>query len=374
MIEVDRVDILAETWLNFSPFIRFRHYSLFPLFFFRKALKKRGLRIRFMTLPEMRFRKLSGTICIDSRVFYNDRSPKYIRRQRYVKGVLKKLKKRKKKIIWFDTSDSSGTTHFELMPYIDKYCKRILLKDRSLYRKRLYRNRLYTDFYAKRYYAPETLPPVEFDTPLEKNDEYKLEVLWNYAYSDFRPNSRVKNFFNSFSPVMKLNFVPPSRDRDILTQARYTVKGSHVIDFQRKQLLEFTREKLAKCGKVAAGFIPKKEYLAEFPRLKSVLSPFRWGESTWRDFETMLGGAALIKPSMEHTETWPDIYKEGKTYLPIPWDVEMWPETLPAILEDKERLLEVAQVAQDTFQELWSASGIKKFSNHIIRFFNSVGR
>ena len=32
------------------------------------------------------------------------------------------------KIIWFDSSDSTGVTHFELLPYVDLYLKKQLLK------------------------------------------------------------------------------------------------------------------------------------------------------------------------------------------------------------------------------------------------------
>ena len=38
--------------------------------------------------------------------------------------LLIKLRKYTNKILWFDTSDSTSVTHFEIMPYIDLYLKR----------------------------------------------------------------------------------------------------------------------------------------------------------------------------------------------------------------------------------------------------------
>ena len=35
-----------------------------------------------------------------------------------------KAKKRVNKVIWFDTSDSTSVTHFEVMPFIDLYLKK----------------------------------------------------------------------------------------------------------------------------------------------------------------------------------------------------------------------------------------------------------
>ena len=50
-----------------------------------------------------------------------------------------------------------------------------------------------------------------------------------------------------------------------------------------------------------------------------MLSPFGWGEICYRDFEASLGGNLLLKPSMDHIDTWPNIYRED-CYLKLDWD------------------------------------------------------
>ena len=50
-----------------------------------------------------------------------------------------------------------------------------------------------------------------------------------------------------------------------------------------------------------------------------MLSPFGWGEICYRDFESALYRNVLIKPSMEHLLTWPNIYQPF-TYFKLDWD------------------------------------------------------
>ena len=49
-----------------------------------------------------------------------------------------------------------------------------------------------------------------------------------------------------------------------------------------------------------------------------MLSPFGWGEICYRDFEATLGGNLLLKPNMDHIETWPNIYTED-SYFKLDW-------------------------------------------------------
>ena len=70
------------------------------------------------------------------------------------------------------------------------------------------------------------------------------------------------------------------------------------------------------------GIVPKKEYRKNMYESKFVVSPFGCGEICYRDYETFMAGAALIKPDMSHLETWPNLYIPNETYFPISWDIE----------------------------------------------------
>ena len=49
---------------------------------------------------------------------------------------------------------------------------------------------------------------------------------------------------------------------------------------------------------------------------RTVLSPWGWGETAYRDFEAMFCGAVLVKPTMAHVATWPDdLFVPGETFI-----------------------------------------------------------
>ena len=54
---------------------------------------------------------------------------------------------------------------------------------------------------------------------------------------------------------------------------------------------------------------------------KVVFSPFGWGELCFRDYEAVYCGCLLVKPSMDHVVTSPDIFEAGVTYVPVKWDL-----------------------------------------------------
>jgi len=66
--------------------------------------------------------------------------------------------------------------------------------------------------------------------------------------------------------------------------------------------------------------VSQGDYYREMLNAKMSLSPFGFGELCWRDFETVLCGAVLVKPDMGHVETAPDIFEPGETYVPVAWD------------------------------------------------------
>ena len=62
--------------------------------------------------------------------------------------------------------------------------------------------------------------------------------------------------------------------------------------------------------------------MKELRQSKVVLSPFGRGEITLKDFEVFLTGGMLLKPSMEHMDTWPNFYTDGVTYQSHNCDLE----------------------------------------------------
>jgi hypothetical protein len=118
---------------------------------------------------------------------------------------------------------------------------------------------------------------------------------------------------------------------------------------------------------VSLGKIPKRKYLATMRSSKAIVSPYGWGEICYRDFETFISGAALIKPDMDHLDTWPNLYKKDETYISIPWKIEEWNNAFSEILSDEKNLLEVAKNGQNLFKKIWSQKGNEAFCNHFVK-------
>jgi len=62
------------------------------------------------------------------------------------------------------------------------------------------------------------------------------------------------------------------------------------------------------------------DYWSELRNSKITVGPFGWGEICPRDFEAVICGSLLIKPSVEHLDTLPNIFISEKTYVPVKWD------------------------------------------------------
>ena len=170
-----------------------------------------------------------------------------------------------------------------------------------------------------------------------------------------------------FTRNVNLKFYKPNINRKTILAANYTIKSSYrLIYFQRNQLLKTLKERYNSNKNFSLGKIPKKNYLRTMRTSKAVVSPFGWGEICYRDFEAYLAGAALIKPNMDHLETWPNLYIKNENYISIPWKLEDWADVFQEILTDSKLLLEVAKNGQESYKNLWTSEGRKKFCDHFI--------
>lgn len=103
---------------------------------------------------------------------------------------------------------------------------------------------------------------------------------------------------------------------------------------------------------IGAGRIMRPaEYLQTMFMARVVVSPWGWGEACHRDYEAMLLGSVLVKPSMEHVVCWPDIYVPGRTYIPCRLDFADLPEIIDKVTANwdswKKRREYARQVALD---------------------------
>jgi len=355
----------------------------------KNQIKEKGIKIRFLNYLNLDYSKLSNIVTVDYRILSNlgiynanVKSPNHL-----IIAFLKKLRKFADYIILFDNKDSADI-QFEVLPYVDKYLKKNLYKDRSLYLKVLYGYRIHADYYARNYnldkysfFEPGSysnyIRNVNIDNEKEhekqiklyKDNEKKIYLSWNLAFSDYREQSILKNpFFLYFSKKNIINYYRPSSSRRIQLSGNFKFDyETELISFQRKKMLKFLIEHYRSNPHVSLGGVPKKEYLKILRSSKAIVSPFGWGEVCYRDFEAFIAGAALIKPDMDHLDTWPNLYKMNKTYMPLSWKIEDWKSEFDNILSDEKNLLEVAQNGQEEYKKLWTKEGNEEFCERFIK-------
>ena len=114
---------------------------------------------------------------------------------------------------------------------------------------------------------------------------------------------------------------------------------------------------------------------SEMRRSRVVVSPFGLGEITLKDFEAMLCGALLLKPNLEHMETFPHLLEPGVTVETHRWDLSDLDEIVDALLADPERSVEMARAAQDRYRGfLASEDGFHGFCRHFASLVDTARR
>jgi hypothetical protein len=91
------------------------------------------------------------------------------------------------------------------------------------------------------------------------------------------------------------------------------------------------------------------EYYREMSRSKIFVSPSGWCEYTPKDYEAMYFRSLLIKPSVEHIDTHPDILVPNETYVPVKWDLSDLREKCQYYLENKEERERITENAHQAF-------------------------
>jgi hypothetical protein len=337
---------------------------LHPIHVFSKQLKQLDITIKIQYKPNKSL--FSGDVlCIINHYFrpkrFNRNPPKNIE-------FLEWARSKAKSIIYFDTNDSSGLTNFDVLPFVDLYAKCELLKDRSLYSKIFYGNRIYTGYYHN------TLDIVDdknhwVQAQMKPNDQQKIALLWNLGLGDYRTFSKWGRRLLLFSPLSNYSIRPVTNNLLKNIDIFYRGRAPTLLGCTNYQRYETNRQlsTLAENSNyniVFQGVVPYRQYKNEISRSHIVISPFGGGEVCYRDFESFIAGAALLKPDMSHLETWPDYYEPGVTYMPFAWDFSDFEEKVLDLLESPEKRQCIAQAGQERYLHSLSPVGGEEFAEH----------
>ena len=294
---------------------------------------------------------------------YHHDSELFNRPNEVLVDILKMARTQSNWFVWLDTADSTGTCHFEVLPYVDRYLKKQLLVDMEMYKKPIWGGRIHCQYYHEKYNLDDKNVSGTINQPLDAQYMDKIGLAWNVAIGDLFQNGGIQ-YLHPFSRKAP-KYKECGKDKVFDTHFRGSA-WSEVAGYQRRACMK----KLSECKNLKypdpTQKVPKKEYNMELQKTRSVLSPFGWGEICGRDFECFVYGAALIKPSVEHLRTFPQWYVDGKTYVAIDWDFHNFDEIMNWLKNKPEEVKRIAENGQAMMKHYWSKEGKKEFVDHVI--------
>lgn len=321
---------------------------LFPLYFHRRRLRARGITLRFFA--EATPRALScDVLCVSSKFFRSWWDGGVGTR---VEEFLQAARRSATRMVWFDISDSTGTTQFRVLPYVDRYCKGQVLRDRTQYRERYYGSRIFADFVHRQFGVcdSDAGPPHLNHAPTD-DQLTKVVVGWNSGLAHYgAAGVRLGRIWHRMPWAPRWHpsrWTPPERARTIAVSCRIGTGHARATIAEPRRRMQAL---LTRHG-VSTAKLDRRAYFAELRQSRIAVSPFGLGEITLRDFEIVLCGAAMMKPDMSHMETWPNLWTPTQ-YLSFRWDLTDFDAQLDAAIHERDRVVAVAQCAQQTYRRL----------------------
>ena len=357
-----RVNVLSPgfTTSNGSAF-------LFPLVVHRKELQSSNLDIHFVNRSSSKLTDCD-VLAIDSKEFRHDWTTE---RQSQTLDLISSYKDTGTKIVWFDTSDSTGTLQSRVFPAVDRYLKSQILSDKTEYTREIYGGRIYSEYYHEKADITDDAPAA-IDSPVSTEDISKLGVSWNSGLSDYSTYGPWKIALYNRIPLGRLLRHPgvieiPGSQRSNDLSARFGATYRRAsVRYQREKIRDILSNRLD------TQKLNRRGYMRELRDSKVVLSPFGWGEITLKDFEVFLTGGMLLKPSLDHMATWPDFYEKDVTYLAHYWDLLDLEQQIDWAIENDNEREAIAHEGQRRYVEYTSGSNAAEhFGIHLIEVLST---
>ena len=285
---------------------------------------------------------------------------------------LSRFKDQANKVVWFNTGDSTSEIQRQVMPYVSMYFKSQLLRDRRQYKEEFYGGRVFTDYFYKKSGIRDQSEI--YSQKLSDAEIKKLRLSWNFGLSDcFSMNSSLRIKLcprwlprngRRQSPHIRID--QRQMRRPITLNLRMTANYDRsTVAHQRKLTMKILERYGAHRSRVSS-----RQYFRELRESQLVVSPFGWGEINIRDFEAISSGAALVKPSMRHLDTYPNVFHDGETYSPYRWDCSDLLDVVDGLVEHPIRQAELAQNALDHYREFLTDEGQVRFVQRFVSSLN----
>lgn len=334
-------------------------YTLFPL-----IVSKFSRQIRFLNVNSRESKIVEGDCVILVRTFKGNKL--FADEDQKKRDYVMDFKRRFNRVIMLDDGAGSDSLHYEYMDLVDLYYKGKLLRDKSNYLMPMYGRQIFTNYYNEKFGIVDEKVKLR-ESPSDSCLLKKLRISWNLGYGLYpAPNKNLSRlvraannlslsktlkpwFVYSYKRMIKQTELPVNYDKKLnKVHARFGYKSfPNTIGHQRKVFMQLC----ANSKNVITGTIKPGTYNKEIKKIGAVLSPYGWGEVCFRDFEAVINGGLLIKPNMDHIETWPDIYQSSKTYVPIDWDGSNLLDTIDYVSSHINEYAHIIETAKDEYRK-----------------------
>lgn len=314
-----------------------------PFYKWHRQLKERGIETQFFTNHQDPRLNDADFLLIHSRYFehgWQSIAKRTQENEDTLRNLLIGWKKTVGMLLWYDAADSTGSNDFPIIDLVDKFVKKQVFKSTKHYSERSKSLRIWMDGEDR----------TEIVYPCPQDQLHKITLGWNIGLNDYRyfgyKMSRLSNYLGYGIYPMKFSAVDKTRELDV--SFRGTVLN-HPIAKQRNKVIQLMQT--MKQQRAEAKRLSRKEYFNELRNSKMCISPYGWGEVCYRDFEIVISGALLIKPSMDHLSTFPDVYIPHETYIPVSWELNDLAETVERSLANYNFAKQIAQNGQDVYRK-----------------------
>ena len=362
-----------------NPYRRLEHFltknRLYPLVFCHNELRALGVEVHFFGRLSRRALDCDALLLTSRQVddvgrFSNTRDG--VEKRQALVGELRQ--RTGARLIWFDLRASAGTPQFEVLPYVDLYCKEKLYRDRSLYRVKHYGGRIFTDYFHRQLNVDDRgIVEDSEHIPLPEEYEHKLCVLWDIGASYNRLYIKSSEPWNLIREVWAFRhrregvvaFHDPHSSRGVNMSVLLSVDRykRDTIAAQRRIAIKVARG--IKDQGILVGQVPRVQFGRTLIDSKIVLSCFGNGEVCYREHEAWQAGAAVLMPDMSHLEVWPERYIPGQTYIPLEWNLSNLEECYWYLRSNEEARLNLAVEGQRRMKSIFDAESRERFANRV---------
>ncbi|MDP9175755.1 MAG: hypothetical protein M3O30_18090 [Planctomycetota bacterium] len=272
-----------------------------------------------------------------------------------VGALLWRLRKLRPKLpmVLVDQSDQTASPFLEFLPQIDLLVKSQTLRDRSGYVSSSQTGYVFTDFLTQK--LGYDVGDWHFGASADSKMTDKIVTGWNIgATRRLRAMLALNRWLFIPWKLRRCNFhcrVMPGPSESPTWYTRYR-------QFAADSLIRAAAP--YRCTGNAR--IDRRKYLWEMANSRIVFSPFGWGEVCHRDFEAVALGCLLLKPSMEHVATEPNIFVDHHTYVPVKWDLSDLESVCHWCMENPRQCQRIAANARKALREYLARDG---FTSHV---------